>query len=227
MGTNSTDGTESYRYERKFIVSQQLESHIESVLTHSRLGFRKLYDKRVVNNIYLDTPMFRFYNENVMGVSDRKKIRIRWYGDATVDGDCQLEIKRKDGMVGRKEIYHVFLKPSDLRKNNIIRQLDLPDRVKIEAQDIYPTLYNRYTRRYFISSDSKFRITIDSDVKYSHPNTLYYNHCFLGVSETNHILELKYDCKNDITASQAADIIPFSLAKKSKYVSGIESIYIF
>lgn len=224
MSPVSTDGINSYRYERKFIVPPLLDHSIEEVICNSSAGFRICYPDRVVNNIYLDTPMYRFYNENVMGVPDRKKIRIRWYGGKFTEGCCRLEIKRKSGLVGTKDVYESFLKLTDLCKSNVVNKFQLPDSVKMETADVHPTLHNIYLRRYFLSADSRFRVTIDRNVKYFQPQIFAYGQNSFGEAELCSILELKYDRKYDLLASKIADIVPLDLSKKSKYISGMERL---
>ena len=48
-------------------------------------GFRPLYPSRVVQSVYFDTHGGRAVAENIAGISDRHKLRFRWYGpDAKV-----------------------------------------------------------------------------------------------------------------------------------------------
>lgn len=44
-------------------------------------GFRNIFKKRWVNNIYLDDFYFSSFKDNYSGISDRVKTRIRWYND--------------------------------------------------------------------------------------------------------------------------------------------------
>ena len=43
--------------------------------------FYEPYPPRYVNNLYLDTEDMENYLDNVSGVAERRKVRIRWYGD--------------------------------------------------------------------------------------------------------------------------------------------------
>ena len=51
----------------------------------------KLYDDRLINSIYFDNDKFEIYNDSVEGISPRKKIRLRFYGDKN-QFDKQKEI---------------------------------------------------------------------------------------------------------------------------------------
>ena len=49
-------------------------------------GFFSPYPERQVNNVYFDTWDYRAYAENLAGVSERSKVRYRWYGDSAGSG---------------------------------------------------------------------------------------------------------------------------------------------
>lgn len=95
--------------------------------------FSTAYPDRSVNNIYFDTEDFQYYRDNVEGVSNRRKIRIRWYGDwENREVSPVLEYKIKRGPVGYKTSYKlapVKMNSSDFRVGNILDQMlkcDLP-----------------------------------------------------------------------------------------------------
>ena len=70
-----------YRYERKFMV-EGLDHHqaIALIKRHPYL-FYQPYPPRYINNFYLDTPEMDNYYDNVCGAPDRRKVRLRWYGE--------------------------------------------------------------------------------------------------------------------------------------------------
>lgn len=224
MDTASTDGTRSCRYERKFIVPLHMVQNLASILRYSSFGFKEIFAERIVNNIYFDTPMFRFYNENVQGVAERKKLRIRWYGDTTLAKECRFEIKRKVGAAGFKDVFPISLQPGDLATFSFSNTLALPEDVKLQLAETRPALFNRYRRRYFLSADERFRATMDYDLRYSHPSVIERSGHF-GSLDGEAVLELKYNHEFDMDASPVVDEFPFFFSKKSKYVSGIDEVY--
>ncbi|MGE4195458.1 MAG: polyphosphate polymerase domain-containing protein [Pseudodesulfovibrio sp.] len=220
----STDGACSYRYERKFKVPFHMQPNMAAILRNSRFGFREIYGARTVNNVYFDTPLFRFFHENVQGAPDRKKIRIRWYGDAYFAGNCQLEIKRKIGLVGIKDVVPLTLDANDIMQFDFFDRQPLPDTVRFELSGVRPTLFNRYRRRYFLSADERFRMTIDFELCYNHPSMLNQTGS-RGNPDIMSVLELKYDRSADSDAAYVTADIPLSLSKKSKYVTGVCEVY--
>lgn len=71
----------SFRYERKFLVEDLMPFQATGLIKlHPRL-FYSPYPPRHVNNLYLDTPEMENYYDNVTGAPQRRKVRVRWYGD--------------------------------------------------------------------------------------------------------------------------------------------------
>ena len=104
--SNIAIDTTEKRYETKFNVTELNYEEIKHVvMTHPAL-FQEIYKKRNVNNIYFDTLDLDSHVDNVEGERDRKKVRIRWYGD--LFGVCRyprLELKNKQGLLGWKVRY--------------------------------------------------------------------------------------------------------------------------
>src|SRR5262245_66548315 len=68
------------RYERKFVIFDLDLADALAVIRLHPAFFREIYHARYVNNIYFDTPSLDHYQDNVRGVPNRVKCRIRWYG---------------------------------------------------------------------------------------------------------------------------------------------------
>ena len=224
--------TENYRYERKFFISELARQAVESIVRLHPAMFSEIYHQRFVNNIYLESPDMKSYSDNIDGSHRRMKLRIRWYGDLFgVIEEPVLELKIKNGLLGRKVSF--ALSPFSISEKNFrfgeiidaVSGSDIPDAVKMEFTALEPILVNRYRRRYYISVDGNYRITIDSDTVFYRINT---HNCSLShelTDRTNTILELKYYQDRDHYASQIASHFPFRMTRSSKYTSGIEKLY--
>jgi SPX domain protein involved in polyphosphate accumulation len=186
-------------------------------------GFRELFPKRQVNNVYFDTPGFSTYKANVAGLAERKKFRVRWYGKETLNiENAVLEIKLRDNEVGDKLIFPLdpfsFL---DLRP--LIRQVNLLGNEITKS--LRPTLYNSYNRFYFISPDQEFRITLDNELRYAPMLPEAFINRYPFSEDQISIMELKYDESKDSAADRITQFIPYRRTKNSKYVSGIDLCY--
>ena len=91
------------RFERKWLFKSNNSLALINALIRSNLFFRTQYPSRKVNSIYFDTKDYISIRQNLDGVSDKKKIRIRWYGNNDVISNPVVEIKSKKGFEKKKE----------------------------------------------------------------------------------------------------------------------------
>lgn len=228
----ATDATlrSRFRFERKFLLEEiSVHQTLWRIKSHPAL-FRELYFERQVNNIYLDTYDFKNYHDNVVGSAERLKARIRWYGDLERKPDnAQLELKTKQGLLGEKRSWEVpgFSLDAGLDQaglQELLRTADLPATIRLNLGQLRPALVNSYRRRYFLSVDGLFRITLDTALEYYSPQKPRAGSGRLSghsIDRRHHILELKYDQSTDEWASEISSFFPFRLTKSSKYVSGL------
>jgi len=218
----------NFRYERKFAISDISVHGIEEVVKNHPAYFKEIFEIRYINNIYFDTQNLTHYYDNSFGKAQRKKYRIRWYGDInSVVKNPILEIKIKDALLGTKESYKLkaFSIKSDNLLNSIMRSLQnsgLPERVFEEIKHIAPTLVNRYKRKYFIDFSKNYRITVDSKIEYYNVSSKQIFFKEQIRDDNSVILELKYNQENNDNASSISSQLPFRMTKNSKYVNGIE-----
>ena len=94
-------------------------------------AFKVSYPDRYVNSVYYDSHDFRFYRENVQGISQRVKYRVRWYGKEYQTMIYPIiEKKIKSNMLGAKEYIsmpedEIKLNLQNLNAINPLRSLDL------------------------------------------------------------------------------------------------------
>ena len=222
---------DNLRCERKFLVPDLSPQEIEEIILLHPAIFNPIYHERFVNNIYFDNLEFLSYHENLSGITPRKKVRIRWYGDlmgTTIEP--VLEIKKKSGIVGKKVLHSLpsFSLDSFFLESKVWGSTSAAidgENFSKELALLEPTLINRYKRKYFLSADGCYRITLDSNISFFPVQPflpkLFANELF----EPYCVLELKYDHAKDDEASQITNHFPFRLTKSSKYVSGVYKLY--
>lgn len=216
------------RYERKFLAeSMSLAETLALVLRHPAL-FREAYPPRSVNNIYLDSPALRDYHDHIQGVACRSKTRIRWYGSCGVIVEHPvLERKIKQGEVGGKISYPLpamALDADDPRRvvDAALRCGDVPPMLRAAAGLLMPTLVNRYQRRYYVSADGSYRLTVDWDLQFA-GFARFAAGGSLSAADPSVIIELKYaPCHADNAADAVSNALPFRLTRCSKYVLGVQ-----
>ncbi len=221
---------DNLRYERKFLVStHSLESLLAMVRRHPAL-FHEVYPARFINNVYLDSPGLTAYHDHVHGVADRGKVRIRWYGPFS--GLIQrpiLERKIKRGLVSYKLSDALPPLPVNGRVDRqalaaALDQASLPAGLRLALRHLEPSSLNRYRRRYYLSADRRFRLTIDSDLRFASPRGPAIWTDPRAHETPTLILEIKYAAAHAVQAQAVTNVLPCRLGRCSKYVLGIEAL---
>lgn len=217
------------RYERKYRIEKISASAVRQTVRLLPQGFRVAFPERIINNIYFDTPDFIKIRENRDGISKRKKLRIRWYGEASID-KATLEIKGKNNQLGTKEHYKT-------KFSNFKNLGELTDFVlTASGQQIYklkPVILNQYKRSYFVTPNNKIRITVDERLRFQPLFDKGLNSPIQSVLEPDDhywieskykILELKYGAGDIKPANDIAQYLPFQLTKFSKFAMGMQHV---
>lgn len=219
-----------FRFERKYHIVDLSSAEIESRVLRCPVFFREAFPPRHINNIYFDTFSLRNYFQNMDGVADRTKIRIRWYGD--LFGKISrpvLEYKIKRGMLGTKDAH--LLGAFEIGKGFGAKDLeamfarsDLDEAIIEELELVTPVLLNRYHRKYFISADRSYRLTLDSQLEFYKIGTKDNHFLVRRRLEGSTVLELKYSGAIAHLDDRIMNFFPFRLTRMSKYVAGVELV---
>tara|TARA_B100001989_G_C24546957_1_gene471561 strand:+ start:2481 stop:3143 length:663 start_codon:yes stop_codon:yes gene_type:complete len=193
--------------------------------------FNEIYTSRKVQSLYYDTNDLDLYHDSVLGIQDRKKIRIRFYNSCNKKFNIEYKIKNSD--LGYKKIpnlnsiKHGELIPIIFSKNNSKENIiALP----IHLENVYfPKIFIEYKRRYFYSKKFNIRVTIDKRLKFSRAK-IYREKIKLFQTKpvTHNVLEIKYDQNNilenelDFNISNNSNLI---LERSSKYCDAVETVY--
>ena len=222
---NRYNPTAEFRYEKKYFLSNITSTDLETFVKIHPGQFSEIFHERIVNNIYYDTFDYECLNDNVSGVSNRLKVRLRWYGEEIVKvTDPKLELKIKCGLLGTKRT--IQCDPFSLFEertfsHNIPSLNEHSEKAGIYLGQYTPKLFNSYSRKYYLSEDKKIRITIDYNQVFSRIDK------FLGTNKNkindnqSVIMELKYGSTDSVRAIEIASYFPFRLSKSSKYVRGL------
>ena len=157
------------RIEKKFVLGKFKDDFFKKFLLVN--GFTKQYPDRTISSIYLDTANYDFAKDNINGVSERKKIRFRWYND---DLDkIYIEEKNKRNFGVWKNVKKVNFqinkeKLTENLKNNFFK-------IKFKNNNNFNykfVLKTNYKRSYWLSNNKKIRATVDIDINTSPVNNL-------------------------------------------------------
>ena len=219
-----------FRYERKYHAIGVSPDQIEALMRSHPAHFVEPYPPRWINNVYLDSPALGTFADHVQGSARRRKVRIRWYGEA--HGPVPrpvLEVKLRSGTVGSK-LHHslpgFIFEPEFRIPLDALRaadaQLDPTARALLDAAE--PALFNRYHRRYWCTADSRYRLTVDTELSFHTVNDRAWGPIREWREHRLTILELKYDADDDLGSGTIAAELPYPISKFSKYVYGIERL---
>ena len=208
-----------WRYEIKYVVTPEQWFQISQLLTLHPAGFNVAFPDRNINNIYYDTPDFSTCRDNLAGISQRQKFRLRWYGNAEKIINPIFEIKIKNNALGRKELHKLKDYTEISNINNWIN-----DELS-ENPGIKPVLQNQYLRSYYINSEGNFRLTVDRNIRYQKANDRNMANLSYAFEDDRIIIELKFKAKDFDKQKEITKFIPFRNSKHSKYVTGIFYCY--
>ncbi len=218
------------RHEIKMTTERIALPWIHSWLRLHPAGFSELYPPRRVNNVYFDTPELASYEENLAGVAERVKLRMRWYGTDmnNVRGTVEMKCKHAlDGWkVSQKLQATIDLAAQSWSQITTALRAELRDAMRLTLEFANrPVLINRYDREYHQTVDGKVRVTLDytqevfAQWSASAPNL----HLAVPVRDLV-IVEAKADRADHDRLAQVASAFPLRMSKASKYVSGVEAL---
>ncbi len=206
------------RYEIKYRIELLGLASIEAVILMHPASFSTSFPDRQVNNIYLDTPNLHCFYQNIEGVPRRQKMRLRWYGKMDYpQNNSVLELKNKNAELGWKDSFKVSNRSIDTKEELLSAIAEQP----VRLDTLTPILHNSYYRKYYISSDGLFRLTIDSEQSFKLP---FSNMDALDLSRYPIIVELKYEAEYAERARDIMDYLPFRQTKNSKYTNGVTEL---
>tara|TARA_B100000989_G_scaffold295127_1_gene275499 strand:- start:414 stop:1073 length:660 start_codon:yes stop_codon:yes gene_type:complete len=206
------------RLEKKWVFKNvDKETLIQNLISYN-LHFRPHFKERFVNSIYFDNQNLSFAEENLAGISNREKIRLRWYGPKSeILTNPVLERKVKKNFQGFKETF--VLKNFDnfyVNKKNVLEITKKINQI-LSGKNLHPITQVCYKRYYLISSDNKVRATLDVDLKYKKLKNFIQN---FYVRSNDVILELKYSKNLDNYLRNTIGGIT-RVSRNSKYINSL------
>ena len=208
----------NFRFERKWVFKNIDKETLLLSLLNSKLFFIEQFNERVVNSIYFDTLSLKSAVDNLNGINDREKHRVRWYGEDTGKLISPiLENKIKKNFQGYKILYKLNKFNKKKLSNNTLSSLTEDINKLLTLKNLEPVSMTSYRRVYLISADKKIRATLDFDLKYK--KMINYVEKFF-INTNNLILEFKYSSNLD---SYLRNLIPgiTRLSKNSKYINSL------
>ena len=213
----------NYRYEIKFVLDESSYSDALQWLYVCTNAVNR-YPDRYINTIYLDNLDLESVRDNLAGVSDRVKTRIRWYDS---NSDSKLEKKIRKGRLVKKEITPLDLGndfSSDLSPLELRNRINdaLYNETKFHDDYYISTLGVRYLRKYF-EDQVGLRVTFDEKIQFSDLyddiNPFQFSNRLIDYKQK--IMEIKFDPSNKDYVSNLIKKLNMTPKRHSKYLVGM------
>tara|TARA_B100001996_G_scaffold379750_1_gene366008 strand:+ start:1476 stop:2162 length:687 start_codon:yes stop_codon:yes gene_type:complete len=213
-----------FRFERKWLFTTSYLDLLSKSFK-SNFNFKIQYPKRFVNSLYFDDHNFSSVKQNLDGVTNKSKIRLRWYGNNNLlISKAKLEVKIKKNFLNHKVIYIMDdLNNKNLKKTNDVKLITKKVNEIVKKKMLIPTATTHYERIYLISLNKKVRATIDYNLKGTNFNQFNYNPVLKKFNRS--ILELKYGKNYDEYVRNNCKSISSRYSKNSKYVYFVMNCY--
>jgi hypothetical protein len=210
--------TKDYRFEFKYRLNSLESLNINDYLRSNSKIF-KIYPSRNIHSIYYDTYNLKFISENLSGISERKKFRIRWYNNNQEKIIAEVKIRKNKLVTKIKKNIKVKKNFNFIRDLNSIKYNQSLDEIffKFFANDVLqPKVKISYSRDYFYYKG--LIITVDKDLEFLDLKT---NQIF---NFKNNIIEIKFpENKLDLFNTVESNF-PFRITRNSKYVLAMSSL---
>lgn len=163
------DGRSDLRHELKFACHAASVDALRMALRLDRAGLRVLHPPRRVQSVYLDTTFGQALEENLAGLSARRKLRFRWYGPRADRVRGTLELKCRENTLGWKETLPLKdeIQVEGAERRAFVRALArgaTPEWRERLLEGLEPAQWVSYSREYFTTADRRVRVTLDQDL---------------------------------------------------------------
>ena len=179
------------------------------------------YKDRYINSIYYDDDNFTTAQNNLSGISNRRKYRIRWYDNRFKDFFYEIKIKKNN--LGKK--ISLKINQNEINLDNLYsfnnyflnRKENKFFLEYLGSFNLKPQLKVSYLRSYFLY-EGKIRITFDQDINYSLQNGFSkYN----NIKDLMSVIEIKFLPENYNLALKLLKESNFVPKRFSKYLRGL------
>lgn len=216
---------EKQRYEIKFVLNEvSMSTALDWLSVHTDL-YEK-YSGRHVNSLYFDDLHFSAVKDNLVGISERQKNRLRWYcneGEVTgLSFECKIKnnrsnYKRKLFLQDRRVLDYSLDELSEFLDRTLLEEM--PEGSFIRSYNT-PTLHVEYYRQYFEDSIG-LRLTFDRQISFK--NIILYKKLdeLCSIPYPPIIMELKFPVEIKDYASRLLKKFPVTPVRHSKYLAGL------
>ena len=218
----------NYRYEIKFSLDEQGFTGVKHwMLSNSML--KKRYPDRYVSSIYLDDSNYSSIKDNLIGLPNRKKYRLRWYGgNKNINGEkySKFEVKIRNGRLGKKIDHPLDLSVKELNLLSIDRLESMISKSMLgfnyEIERYFRMILAVHYYREYYEDNNGLRVTIDKKIRFQYldGSKRYLDDC-PSSNYHKYIAEVKFNPELKDYASKLMSNLHVSPVRNSKYLLGL------
>ena len=217
---------DDFRYEVKFHLNEKKYSFVQNWL-YVKTPFVRSFPNRTVNSLYFDDVNYSSVKDNLSGVAQRSKYRLRWYDSVLTNPDHVIfEEKMRNGRVGKKKHIRLPDVGRDLSHANIhhttqaINRSISNSKYQFTFDYLFPTLLLSYDREYFADNNS-IRITVDKNLQFGAPIAEKTISQHQKIRATSGVLEVKFNASSKDWAHSYISQLNLTPVRNSKYLAGL------
>ena len=182
----------------------------------------KTYQDRYIDSMYYDDEELTIAQDNLAGISNRKKYRIRWYNNSKDFYNYEIKIKKNN--LGKKIILKSDNKISNFDnlysvKNSFLRE---PENTfflsNFDNLNLKPKLHVSYLRSYYLY-EGVVRLTFDRNLNYKLFDKFKFKNNF--IKDNMSVLELKFKPEYLSLVHKLIKDSNFIPKRFSKYLRGL------
>lgn len=157
------------RYEYKYMLTLEQQSELKEVMKQYMIA--DAFGRSTICNLYFDTPQYLLIRRSIENHVYKEKIRLRTYGQATLETNAFIELKKKYKKVVYKRrisatyedaMQYLCQRADVIPHSQICSELDYALSL---YQEIQPAMYLSYEREAFYGKDDhELRITFDQHI---------------------------------------------------------------
>ncbi len=184
--------------------------------------FVKPYSDRSISSVYYDDDELTIAQDNLAGISNRKKYRVRWYNNLKNEHNYEIKIKKNN--LGKK----IILK-SDTKISNFNNLFSMKNTFLLKPENSFflknfrnlslkPVLQVNYLRSYYLY-EGVIRLTFDRNLSYNLCNKFSFKN--VEVKDNMSVLEIKFKPEYYNLVLKLIKHSKFVPKRFSKYLRGL------
>ena len=212
------DDIKNYRFEFKYKLNSFESLNIDDYLKSNSKIF-KIYPSRNIHSIYYDTYDLKFISENLSGISERKKFRIRWYNNDQEQLIAEVKIRKNKLVTKIKKNFEVKKNLNSIKNLSLIEYNQNVKEIILKyfsKEVLQPKVKISYLRDYFYYKG--LIITLDKNLEFLDLKTKQI------FNFKNNIIEIKFSENKLNLFNKLESNFPFRITRNSKYVLAMSSL---